>query len=102
MTKIAFIAAFPPPTTGQSLAADLLKKGLLQDNVCIFELNLAEPIEGETLPKRLFHLTKIEGYLLYLCIRNDDMIVYMQLGHGKLALLRDLVFMLTAMVTKHP
>ena len=102
MNKIAFIAAFPPPVTGQSLAADLLKKGLAGDDVQIFELDLAEPIGGESLPKRLYHLAKVEGRLLFLCIRHRDMLVYMQVGHGKLALIRDLAFMLTALVTRHP
>lgn len=102
MTKIAFIAAFPPPVTGQSLAADLLKNGLLSEDVDIFDLNLAEPIGGEILPRRLYHLAVLEGKLLFLCICHGDLIVYMQLGHGKHALLRDLIFMLTAMMTRHP
>ena len=102
MRKIAFIAAFPPPITGQSLAADLLKNGLQDEKTEIFELDLAEPIDGESLSKRLYHLAKVEGRLFYLCVKHGDMIVYMQLGHGKLALLRDLIFMMTAMITKHP
>ncbi len=96
MSKIAFIAAFPPPITGQSLAADLLRKGLQEAGIEYYELDLAEPIGGENLLKRIMHLAKAEGRLAVLCIRHRDLIVYFQLGHGRLALVRDMFFMATA------
>ncbi len=102
MSKIALIAAFVPPITGQSLAADLLQKGLKKANIPYFELNLAEPIEGKPVVQRIIQLAEIEGKLVFLCIRHRDLVVYLQLGHGKAALLRDLVFMATAHLFRHP
>lgn len=102
MAKIAFIAAFPPPITGQSLAADLLRNGLQEAGIEYYELDLAEPIGGENLLRRLMHLAKVEGRLAVLCIRHRDLNVYFQLGHGKTALIRDMFFMATAEVFGRP
>lgn len=93
---IALIAAFPPPISGQSLAASLLREGLRGAGVEYRELDLSEPIGGEGLFRRLMHLACVEGRLIVLCIRHRDLVVYLQLGHGKMALIRDMVFMATA------
>ena len=96
MAKIAMICAFPPPVSGQSLAAELLKDGLAKAGIPFFELNLAEPIESKGLLSRVWQLAIVEGKLAVLCVKHRDLIVYLQLGHGKNALIRDLFFLLTA------
>lgn len=102
MPKIALIAAFPPPITGQSLAADLLRNGLKKEGIPYFELDLSEPIHGEPVFERIWQLIGLECRLAVLCIRHRDLVVYLQLGHGKSALLRDLVFMATAHLFRRP
>jgi glycosyltransferase involved in cell wall biosynthesis len=99
---IALIAAFPPPISGQSLAAGLLRDGLRAAGADYVELDLSEPIGGEGIIRRLLHLSRVEGKLIVLCLRHRDLVVYSQLGHGKLALIRDMVFMATAAVFGKP
>ena len=44
---VAMVAAFPPPISGQSLAADLLAKGLESDgDFVVFKFDIAQPIAG--------------------------------------------------------
>ncbi|MBQ9816974.1 MAG: glycosyltransferase family 4 protein [Proteobacteria bacterium] len=102
MPHIAFIASFPPPVCGQSLAADLLRTGLRKAGIEFRELDLAEPIQGYSAFKRICQLACLEGRLIALCIRDRDLVVYLQLGHGKSALIRDLFFMMTAMGFRKP
>ncbi|MBR4986103.1 MAG: glycosyltransferase family 4 protein [Proteobacteria bacterium] len=102
MKPIAMIAAFPPPITGQSLAADLLRGGLKAAGVPLFELDLSEPIGSRSVAGRILQLARLEFRLAVLCIRTRDLTVYLQLGHGKAALLRDLVFMATAAAFRRP
>ena len=94
------IAAFPPPIGGQSLAAKLLYDGLSPDEFDVFKLDLAESIGGDPFFKRLYQLAGVEIKLMSLCMREPDLIVYLQLGHGKVSLVRDLVYMATAAVFK--
>mgnify|MGYP002681332098 CR=1 FL=1 len=102
MTHAALIAAFPPPVAGQSLAAKLLKDGLDANGFDTIPIDLAEPVGGSPVPRRLLHLAAAEVCLLRACLRHPDLIVYLQLGHGKRALLRDMVFMATAAAARRP
>ena len=40
--------------------------------------------------------------MIVLCLKKRDLVVYLQLGHGKTALIRDLFFMMTAMGFRKP
>lgn len=100
--KILMVAAFPPPICGQSLAAQLLKTGLTQSHVEVVPLDLSEPLGGDPFFKRLRDLILLEGRLFLQCIVEKDKILYLQLGHGRTALMRDLVFLATSSLTKTP
>lgn len=101
--KLAFIAAFPPPISGQSLAAKLLADGLEKSGVfCLSYFDISAPIAGSPLPSRIAKLFRVAANLAFFCLQNGDGVVYLQLGHGKKALLRDLIFMSIAMATHHP
>ena len=102
MPEVALIAAFPPPVSGQSLAARILRRGLRDAGIRVFELDLSDPISGTGILRRLFTLIALETRLAILCIRHRDAIVYIQLGHGKAAILRDLFLLATAECTGHP
>ncbi|MBQ9243998.1 MAG: glycosyltransferase family 4 protein [Proteobacteria bacterium] len=102
MKPIALIAAFPPPITGQSLAAELLRDGLREAGIPLYELDLSEPIGGCSLGMRILQLARLEVRLAVLCLRTPELTVYLQLGHGKAALVRDLFFMATAAVCRRP
>ncbi|MBQ1926517.1 MAG: glycosyltransferase family 4 protein [Proteobacteria bacterium] len=102
MKPIALIAAFPPPITGQSLAAELLRSGLRKAGIPLIELDLSEPIGGRSLVGRICQLAMLEIRLAIVCIRTPDVTVYLQLGHGKAALVRDLFFMATAAAFRRP
>lgn len=100
--KILMVAAFPPPICGQSLAAQLLKTGLTQSPIEVIPLDLSEPLGGDPFFKRIKDLIQLEGRLLWHCVVEKDKILYLQLGHGRAALLRDLVFLATSSLTKTP
>ena len=102
MIPIAMISAFPPPVSGQSLAAKLLYDGLSPDEFDVFKLDLAESVGGDPFLKRLYQLAGIEVKLISLCIREPELLVYLQLGHGKMALLRDLIYLATASAFHKP
>ena len=69
------IAAFPPPVSGQSLAAKLLYDGLSPDEFDVFKLDLAEPSAGDTFLRRLYQLAGIEVKLISLCIREPELLL---------------------------
>ena len=100
--SIIIIGAFPPPVSGQSLAAQLLRDGLTDHGYQVFSLNFGESVGGDPLLRRICQLAGVELNLLYRCIRERGCIVYLQLGHGRVALVRDLFFMATAFLTRHP
>ena len=100
MKKISFIAAFPPPVSGQSLAAELLFGGLKDAGVALNALDISESIGGDPVWVRVGKLASVELRLLFQCLTTPDLLVYLQLGHGRQALVRDLVFMLTAAVPR--
>lgn len=100
MIPVAMIAAFPPPVGGQSLAAKLLYDGLSPDEFDVFKLDLAESIGGDPFLKRFYQLAGIEIKLISLCMREPELIVYLQLGHGKVSIIRDLVYIATASAFK--
>ena len=100
MKKISFIAAFPPPVSGQSLAAELLFGGLKDAGAALNALDSSESIGGDPVWVRVGKLASVELRLLFQCLTTPDLLVYLQLGHGRQALVRDLVFMLTAAVTR--
>ncbi|MCL2326525.1 MAG: glycosyltransferase, partial [Proteobacteria bacterium] len=93
MKRIAMLAAFPPPVSGQSLAAQILHDGLDPGEFHVFRLNLAESINGDPALRRLLQLAGVASRLCALCIRDKSLIVYMQLGFGRMAILRDIVYL---------
>ena len=100
---VAMVAAFPPPISGQRLAADLLAKGLESDgDFVVFKFDIAQPIAGDPLLKRLFRLCRVASSLAWCCATHRHLVVYLQLGHGTKALCRDLVLMAIAAATRHP
>ncbi len=96
MRKIAMIAAFPPPIGGQSLAAQILKDGLDPNEFKIYALNLSESIGGDHFVKRVAKLGGIAAKLFALCIREKELIVYLQMGFGRSSILRDMVYLTIA------
>lgn len=95
-SKIAMIAAFPPPVSGQSLAAQILRNGLDPEQFQIYELDLSESIGGDPLFKRVTRLGGIAVKLFALCVREKELIVYIQLGYGKVSIMRDMVYLAIA------
>lgn len=99
---VAMVAAFPPPICGQSLAADLLRQGLKDDDeFVVFEFDIARQIAGDPTLIRVFQLCRQATSLAWLCVSHRRLVVYLQLGHGAKALCRDLVFMTIASATRH-
>lgn len=91
---LAMIAAFPPPVGGQSLAAQMLKDGLDPERFTVYSLDLAESIGGDPFVRRSYQLLGIAYRLSVLCFEHRELIVYLQLGHGRMSILRDLVYLL--------
>jgi len=90
------IAAFPPPISGQSLAAQILKDGLDPNEFKVYALNLSESIGGDPFVKRVAQLGGIAAKLLALCVREKELIVYLQMGFGRSSILRDMVYLTIA------
>ena len=96
------IGAFPPPVSGQSLAAKLLRDGLEAADYRVIPLDIGESLGASSVMKRICQLAGIEWKLLKSCVRERDCIVYLQLGHGRLSIFRDMFFMATSWITRHP
>ena len=99
---IVMVSAFPPPVTGQSLAAKLLRDGLESSGFRVISLDFGKTIGDQSVWKRICQLAGIEWRLLKSCIREHDCIIYLQLGHGRLAIIRDIFLMATSWLTRHP
>ncbi len=100
---VAMIAAFPPPISGQSLAAKLLYDGLKADgDFETIAFDISQPIDGAPIAERVLKLCRVAFSLARCCAARRRLVVYLQLGHGVKALCRDLVFMTIAAATRHP
>ncbi len=94
------IAAFPPPITGQALAAKILSDGLDPDEFKLYRLNFNESVGGDAFLRRILCLSGIASSLIGLCIKEKELIVYLQMGYGKASILRDMVFLTIAKLFK--
>lgn len=99
---LLMISAFPPPVSGQSLAAKLLRDGLEASDYRVIPIDIGDVLGASSVLKRICQLAGIEFHLLKSCIRERDCIVYLQLGHGRLSIFRDMFFMATSWITRHP
>lgn len=90
---LAMIASFPPPMTGQGLAARILCDGLKPEDFRIYQLNLSDSVRGDAAFWRILKCSGLAAQLFALCLREKDLIIYLQMGFGRASIFRDMLFL---------
>jgi glycosyltransferase involved in cell wall biosynthesis len=101
------VGAFPPPVAGQSIAMKILNDFLRSCDVPVRRIDISEPLESRGWLHTLYRALR----LLVLPLRVITMqalsrprrpVLYLQLGHGSAAIIRDLPLLIAARLTGLP